>query len=293
MTLDKIRTGTGRKLRTEGLTEIALPIPYDAAVMPGAVVLGTDGRAYISMKGAPGASYEWTRVVTADGSQQVLFGDLKAPVGSSLFGGGTQFVSVQIGGNTQGSSRILLYRAGGVPSLNFASSNGTIENPLPRGQLALDSTDASLFLGQIVFDAFDGTQMRRSAQIDCTLGSEVIPGGATSTMYPGSLRFRTTSPGGNQPDVRLTVTPDGNILINNTTGTERLSVTGNIQLTEATDSYKVGTNNVVGSRKTGWAAPTGTATRTTFATSSVTTEQLAERVKALIDDLTSHGLIGT
>lgn len=46
-------------------------------------------------------------------------------------------------------------------------------------------------------------------------------------------------------------------------------------------------------RRTGWAAATGTATRTTFATSSVTTPQLAERVKALIDDLIAHGVIGS
>lgn len=49
---------------------------------------------------------------------------------------------------------------------------------------------------------------------------------------------------------------------------------------------------IIGTRKTGWAAATGTPTRTTFATGSVTTAQLAERVKALIDDLISHGLIG-
>jgi hypothetical protein len=34
-----------------------------------------------------------------------------------------------------------------------------------------------------------------------------------------------------------------------------------------------------------WAAATGTATRTTFDTNTVTLSQLAERVKALIDDL--------
>ncbi len=50
--------------------------------------------------------------------------------------------------------------------------------------------------------------------------------------------------------------------------------------------------NVVRARATGWGAPTGTATRTTFATGSVTLPQLAERLKALIDDLTTHGLIG-
>lgn len=49
---------------------------------------------------------------------------------------------------------------------------------------------------------------------------------------------------------------------------------------------------ILTSRRTGWAAPTGTATRTTFNTATVTLAQLAERVKALIDDLTTHGLIG-
>lgn len=43
---------------------------------------------------------------------------------------------------------------------------------------------------------------------------------------------------------------------------------------------------------TGWGAPTGTPTRTTFATGSVTLPQLAERVKALVDDLTTKGIIG-
>lgn len=57
-------------------------------------------------------------------------------------------------------------------------------------------------------------------------------------------------------------------------------------------SFFVGNNQVVSSRKTGWSAPTGTATRTTFFTGTVTLSQLAERVKGLIDDLTAHGLIG-
>ena len=45
-------------------------------------------------------------------------------------------------------------------------------------------------------------------------------------------------------------------------------------------------------RPIGWAAPTGTATRTTYATTTATVTQLAERLKALIDDLTALGLIG-
>lgn len=61
----------------------------------------------------------------------------------------------------------------------------------------------------------------------------------------------------------------------------------------ATKGYYVGLLKVVGARRTGWTVATGTATRTAFDTGTVTTTQLAERVKALIDDLVAHGLIGT
>ena len=57
-------------------------------------------------------------------------------------------------------------------------------------------------------------------------------------------------------------------------------------------TLRVNNTQVVTARQTGWAAATGTPTRTTFATSTVTLPQLAERVKALIDDLITHGLIG-
>lgn len=60
--------------------------------------------------------------------------------------------------------------------------------------------------------------------------------------------------------------------------------------------YKVNNVQVVAARRTGWSTPTGTPTRTAFDTASVTLAQLAERVKALIDDLhatAGHGLIGT
>lgn len=60
--------------------------------------------------------------------------------------------------------------------------------------------------------------------------------------------------------------------------------------------FRVEGGQVVKARITGWSTATGTATRTTFDTGSVTLEQLAERVKALIDDLhgtAGHGLIGT
>ena len=65
-----------------------------------------------------------------------------------------------------------------------------------------------------------------------------------------------------------------------------------LDLLGTTGEYRANGVKVTGTRRTGWGAPTGTATRTTFATTSVTLPLLAERVKALIDDLTTHGLIG-
>jgi len=55
----------------------------------------------------------------------------------------------------------------------------------------------------------------------------------------------------------------------------------------------VGGAKVVGARATGWGAPTGTANRAAFDTAGITAGQLAQRLKALIDDLAAHGLIGS
>jgi hypothetical protein len=65
-----------------------------------------------------------------------------------------------------------------------------------------------------------------------------------------------------------------------------------LDIQSPTGEYRMNGTKVVAARQTGWAAATGTATRTTFDTATVTTAQLAERVKALIDNLITHGLIG-
>lgn len=67
------------------------------------------------------------------------------------------------------------------------------------------------------------------------------------------------------------------------------SVTGD---SNASVSHSVAGLKVVGTRRTGWVAATGTATRSTFVTGTVLLPALAEHVKALIDDLIAHGLIG-
>jgi hypothetical protein len=95
-----------------------------------------------------------------------------------------------------------------------------------------------------------------------------------------------TGTGGNE---RMRIASNGNVGINDAAPAYHLDVNGDANVTGV---WRVDDTQVVTNRRTGWAAPTGTATRTAFATSTVTTAQLAERVKALIDDLTTHGLIG-
>lgn len=74
--------------------------------------------------------------------------------------------------------------------------------------------------------------------------------------------------------------------------TEQFSVRGD-GVVNALTQYNVNGTQVVNTRKTGWAAATNTKLRTTFDTTTVTLPNLAARVGALIDDLISHGLIGT
>jgi hypothetical protein len=64
---------------------------------------------------------------------------------------------------------------------------------------------------------------------------------------------------------------------------------------ESITEFQVNGNTVVRSRRTGWTLPSGISTRSGFNTATVTTAELAERLKALIEDLSAafgHGLIG-
>jgi hypothetical protein len=56
---------------------------------------------------------------------------------------------------------------------------------------------------------------------------------------------------------------------------------------------KVNGTQVIGPRITGWNAATNTKSKATFDTTTVTLPQLAARVGQLIDDLMTHGVIGT
>lgn len=115
---------------------------------------------------------------------------------------------------------------------------------------------------------------------DLTVTRNATVGG--NLTLTGVASILTVPTGGQLKVDNIAVNAAANIAIS------ALVSSGNITGT----AFKVAANQVVGARIPGWTAATGTATRTTFATGAVTLPQLAEHVKALIDDLIAHGLIG-
>jgi len=270
--MDKYKGMNGRRFRTEGLIETSLPVPYYAPAMPGATVLGADGQLYFSQKASASSAYEWLRASSSSRPRA----NIMANVNTSPTPYAPYF---QIEGFVSDAAQSIV-SINSTASLVLGRANGT--NIGDNGAI----TPADTAVGALIFHGSDGTNLYPMARVNC------LPGGTVGTQItPGRLQLgvRLNGSTGGVQNV-LIISSDGNVQINNTTGTERLSVNGNIQVSDG--GVMVGANPVVGSRKTGWTAPAGTASKSTFDTATVTTAQLAERVKALIDDLTAHGLIG-
>lgn len=121
--------------------------------------------------------------------------------------------------------------------------------------------------------------------LDTTAGSQsfrLLSGGTALTLNAMADDFSSIT------QQHLQFSHGGGVVVGGATGGVPIT-SGHLNLTR----LKVDGVNTVGSRKTGWTAPSGTATRTGFTTSTATTQDVAEALKGLIDDLTSHGLIGS
>lgn len=116
--------------------------------------------------------------------------------------------------------------------------------------------------------------------------------GQRSMMTP--LGFTVSSANGGAPGVYMswsTFSSDGHVGVYNSLG-GLPSITMNGGLAGAGGNLQVELSKVVGKRQTGWGTPSGTLTRSTYNDGTVTLQQLAQRLSALIVDLRSHGMIG-
>ena len=74
--------------------------------------------------------------------------------------------------------------------------------------------------------------------------------------------------------------------------TKRIGMDTSGNLTLSTGVLKVGTNQVVGARVTGYGTPTNGAKQPSFDATTITLGNLAAAVAQLIADLKTHGLLG-
>ena len=232
--------------------------------------------------------------------------------GSALITGGLSVT----GSQSQFNARVVVTEAGVIPTLIGGGMGYFSAGQALPTRVIVDCFEEGTSAGYIVRRA-NGTESAPTAiqNLDQVGGIQARGYGAsgystsraemrfvaaenwTDTAQGTRIEFATSNIGVAVLVHRMTINPSGRVKIGNATsddGVNMLQVDGPVTVTTG-NSYKVNNVAVVGARKTGWGTATGTATRTTFATGSVTLSQLAERVKALIDDLhetAGHGLIG-
>lgn len=150
------------------------------------------------------------------------------------------------------------------------------------GTLALAATSiVGSGAGGLVLTASTG-----AASLGSTAGSVSVSaggGGAINFQTNGTNRWTIDSTG------RLSAIADGSYDIGNVAGGRVRTIYQN----GSTVVVNASGTKVLGVQQTGWTTdPTGTLTRTTFDSTTVTLANLAARVAALIVDLRTHGLVG-
>lgn len=112
-------------------------------------------------------------------------------------------------------------------------------------------------------------------------------GNIAVSLTGGTDTFTITNSGSDY----ITTLSDGGTVIKNAANTRYVTIYPGLLTIEHSGTYPrivMGGSQVLRDRKTGWGSPTGTTTRSAFDTATVTTAQLAERVKAIIEDLKDH-----
>jgi hypothetical protein len=232
------------------------------------------------------AAIAGTKIAPDFGSQNVvttgesLVGHSSGITTSFAAGGTSGIPKLQVAGPNVANSSIGLFNYSNVGSSSGQVLLSKSTSNVTGSHVAVSSGNR---LGEIGFIGSDGTNFVPAALIK----GEVDGTPGTNDM-PGRLVFSTTADGASTPTERMQINSVGNVGIGTTPGAHRLDVSGSVN---SSLEYRINETKVVGERRTGWTAPTGSTSRATFDSTTVTLPQLATRLHALIDDLAAHGLI--
>jgi hypothetical protein len=153
-------------------------------------------------------------------------------------------------------------------SLTIASSGVTASGGANKNVAYFTGTNTLGSTSDLQFDTTNSTLTVRDQMLVAGSGAGYFmderDGSGQWVMYATGSAWRVNDGGAGDP---LAVTTSNQLLIDGT--------------------------QVLTTRRTGWAAASGTATRSTFNTATVTLQVLAEHVKAMIDDNMTHGFYGT
>jgi len=207
----------------------------------------------------------------------ISVGTSTTPVGKAYFLGTTGtsevFRIANQGANT--GTTLALYNANATPSgsrnvLGFNQSRGDLSTPL-----ALATDD---LVGSIAGAGHDGTTYKSNISIDFTVDNTV-----STSVVPIACVWKTTSTSSARAEV-MRLSSAGNLLIGNTNGTDKLTVTGNLNLNTAGNKLKIAT---------GSNASIGTSTSLVGGTITISTTAVTANSKIFLTRNTPGGTVGS
>lgn len=168
--------------------------------------------------------------------------------------------------------------------------NATIASTVNRIVIAGAATGNNPSLQSEGSDTNIGLDIKSKGAAPIVLSANALEQFRIQNTSGGDSNLQVVSgTGGGTMSVRGTATNSDVILTGKGTGGVRVQDGGGANKFRV-NTTGIGFFNTTPATQGALAAPTGTITRTTFATSSVTVSQLAERVYAIINDLRAYGL---
>jgi hypothetical protein len=200
--------------------------------------------------------------------------------GLASIGGNT---SIDVAGSSTGSPRLLglsNIASGNAARFQFGDGFNSIQNS---------------YSGRMVIQSFHGLKIYGHTY-GVTTGSEAPVGFSSNDVTDPHVEFIGSNGGFSEnlaDNTHVQIRGASSMVAGVTSFLRCVTSGGTERFTVLEDGkVRIAGAQVLGPRKTGWTAPTGTPTRTGFATGSATLQQVAEALKAVIDDLISHGILG-